>query len=80
MHPLQHFRPPRATGRTEAVKWKDSKVVFCREAHGWWSPSVRLGEPQAFNLIAHPKEPPQTRRAPNQGSLRRRLPIRSRSP
>src|SRR6185436_5895672 len=47
--------------RLEAVKWKNWKIVFYEEQRDWWSPSVKLGSPKAFNLITDPKEEyPQT--------------------
>lgn len=42
--------------RLEAVKWKNWKIVFYDEQRDWWSPSVKLGNPKAFDLITDPKE------------------------
>lgn len=47
--------------RLEAVKWKNWKFVFYEDERDWWSPTIKLGEPKAFNLITDPKEEyPQT--------------------
>jgi Arylsulfatase A and related enzymes len=42
--------------RLEAVKWKNWKVVFYEEQRDWWSPSIKLANPKAFDLITDPKE------------------------
>jgi len=42
--------------RLEGVKWKNWKIVFYDEQRDWWSPSVKLGNPKAFDLITDPKE------------------------
>jgi arylsulfatase len=47
--------------RLEGVKWRNWKIVFYEEQRDWWSPSVKLGNPKAFDLITDPKEEyPQT--------------------
>jgi arylsulfatase len=42
--------------RLEAVKWRNWKIVFYEEQRDWWSPSVKLANPKAFDLITDPKE------------------------
>jgi arylsulfatase len=47
--------------RLEGVKWRNWKIVFYEEQRDWWSPSIKLGNPKAFDLITDPKEEyPQT--------------------
>lgn len=48
--------PVFVSDRMEAVKWKNWKIVFYEDERDWWSPSVKLGTPKAFNLITDPKE------------------------
>ena len=42
--------------RLTAVKWRNWKLAFYGEQHDWFTPPVKLGFPQTFNLILDPKE------------------------
>jgi hypothetical protein len=38
------------------VKWRNWKLAFFEPQRDWWSPPVKLGTPQLFDLITDPKE------------------------
>lgn len=42
--------------RLEAVKWKNYKMAFYQAQREWWSPAIKLGVPQIFDLYTDPKE------------------------
>jgi arylsulfatase A-like enzyme len=42
--------------RLEAVKWNNFKLSFFEPQRDWWSPPVKYGTPQLFDLILDPKE------------------------
>ncbi|GAB4382753.1 MAG: arylsulfatase [Elainellaceae cyanobacterium] len=42
--------------RLEAVKWRNWKMAFYQAQHDWWSPAVKLGVPEIFDLYTDPKE------------------------
>jgi len=42
--------------RMEAVKWRNYKMAFYEAQRDWWSPAVKLGVPQIFDLYTDPRE------------------------
>jgi arylsulfatase len=42
--------------RLEAVKWRSWKLAFYERERDWWSPAIKLGVPQLFDLYTDPKE------------------------
>jgi arylsulfatase len=42
--------------RLEAVKWRNYKLAFYEAQRDWWSPAIKLGVPQIFDLYTDPRE------------------------